>query len=154
MSKLWPWFSGLTLWLRIVLIIVGAALIVFAAYRLTGAVKYLIFGDVEAKREHANTVVAQQQGQATKEIGAAAQNEVVKTYEHDVEIDRTVREGQDAVAQADHGQQMDPAIDAAVADGLCRVHTDLCRTHLPAAAASGSSMPGQRAAGQPAGGRQ
>jgi Sec-independent protein translocase protein TatA len=127
MSKLRLWFGGLTLWLKILLFVIVAVLMVFAAYRLTGAVKYLIFGDVEAKREHGNTVVAQQQGQATKEIGAAAQNEVVKTYEHDVEIDRTVREGQDAVAHADHGQQMDPEIDNAVATSLCRVSVDLCR---------------------------
>jgi Sec-independent protein translocase protein TatA len=127
MNRAWGWFSGLGLWLRLIIGVVAAALIIFAAMRLPGAIKYMIFGDTGAKREHANTVVAQQQGEATKEIGAAAQNEVVRTYEHDVQIDHIVREGQDAVAKADHGQQMDPDIDNAVAAGLCRVHDSLCR---------------------------
>lgn len=120
-------YNALAIWMRIVIAIVAIVAICFIGYRFYDGLKVMIFGNTEAKKEHANTIVAQQQGQAAKEIGQVAQNQIVKTYEHDVEIDRTVKEGQDAVTRADRGQQMDPEIDNAVAAGLCRVHDSLCR---------------------------
>jgi hypothetical protein len=126
-SKLLGLFSGFSLWARLVIIVALVALAIGVGVRLTGAIKYMIYGDVAAKREHAGSVVAQEQGEAAKQTGIEATNTVVHTYERHVEVDHVVKESQDAVHRADKGQQMDPAIDAAVAAGLCRLHNDLCR---------------------------
>lgn len=114
-------------WGRIVAGILIAALLVGVGIRGYQAVKVFLFGNTEAKEARANTVVAEEQAAAAHDIGVEATNTVTRTYERHVTIDRTVKEAQNEIADADNGQQMDPAIDAAVATGLCQLHDDLCR---------------------------
>lgn len=125
--KLRERLGGLPLWAKLIGSLAAALVAIFLVARLIGAVQMMIFGNVEAKREHGNTVVAEEQGTAARETGLEAANTVVRTYEYHTTVDRTVKEGQNAVTRADKGQQMDPAIDAAVANGLCGVHDSLCR---------------------------
>lgn len=120
-------FVGLPLWARAIGYLAGAALAIFITMRLIGALQVALFGDPRVKHEHGKAVVAQEQTQAAKDTGAEVTNTVTRTYEHYTTIDRTVREGQNAIAKADKGQQMDPAIDAATANALCGVHDSLCR---------------------------
>lgn len=120
-------YNGFALWAKIVIAIAVGLLAIGLAVRAGGALKYLIFGNTEAKEARANTVVAEEQGRASKETGIEAAETVVRTYEYHTTVDRTVKEGQNAVNRADKGQQMDPAIDAAGADALCRLSQDLCR---------------------------
>jgi hypothetical protein len=120
-------FNGFALWARIVVIICVAILGYVLVTSAVGGIKSMLFGNPEVKRERANTVVAQEQGQAEADIadgtiGAVQEREVYR--EHVREI---VRESQERVNAADRGQQMDPEIDAAVATGLCGVHDSLCR---------------------------
>ena len=129
MRGLWARYSGFSVVARIIIAVALLLLLVGLGVRLQQAVKVLIFGNVEAKREHAGLVVAKEQGQAAKETGIEATGTVVRTYEHHVQVDHIVKESQNAITRADRGQQMDPGIDAAIADGLCRVHPDLCRVH-------------------------
>jgi hypothetical protein len=125
--KLKDRFTGLPLAVKIGAYVISGLVAIFIAARLIGALQIAIFGNVEAKHEHGNAVVAQEQGRAAKETGIEAANTVTRTYEYHTTVDRTVKENQNAVNRADKGQQMDPAIDAAVAAGLCRLHDDLCR---------------------------
>ena len=125
--KLKDRFFGLPLWAKLIAYVVAAMLATFVVARLIGALQIAFFGDPRLKQEHGNTVVAQEQTQAAKDTGLEATNTVVRTYERTVQVDHVVREGQNAIQRADKGQQMDPAIDAATADALCRVHNSLCR---------------------------
>src|SRR5438309_11271412 len=102
-------------WVKIVLGAIAIGIVGFVVWKL-------FFADIERRvaTEHAGKVVAQAQTQGAKETGIEATNTVVHTYERHVEVDHVVKESQDAVNRADHGQQMDPAIDAATAAGLCR----------------------------------
>jgi hypothetical protein len=125
--KLLKTFNSFALVPRLVIGVALLALAVGVGYRMVGAVKYMIFGNVEAKRERGNTIVAQEQGQAAKETGIEATGAVVRTYERHVQVDHIVKEGQDAVRRADKGEQMATDIDAAGAAALCRVHDSLCR---------------------------
>jgi hypothetical protein len=120
-------FNGFSLWAKLIVYIALAALAIGIAVRAGGAFKYLIFGNTEAKQAQGQTIVAEEQGWAAKETGIEATATAVRRQESHAKRDRVVREGQDAINRADRGQQMDPAIDAAVADGLCRVHDSLCR---------------------------
>lgn len=122
-------FFGLPIWAKLIAYVVVALLAIFIVMRLVGALQIAFFGDPRVKQEQGNTVVAQEKTQAAKDTGAEVTNTVTRTYEHYTTIDRTVREGQDAIARADKGQQMDPAIDAATANALCGVHDSLCRSH-------------------------
>jgi hypothetical protein len=110
------------IWVKLALGVVALCVIGFVVWKL-------FFADIQRRvaTERAGKVVAQQQTRAAKETGIDATNTVVRTYEHHVEIDHVVKGGQDAVSKADHGQQMDPSIDAATAAGLCRLHDSLCR---------------------------
>lgn len=125
--KLKDRFFGLPLWAKLITYVVAALLAIFMVARLIGALQIALFGDPRVKQEHGNAVVAQEQTQAAKDTGLEATNTVVRTYERTVQVDHVVREGQNAIQRADKGQQMDPAIDAATADALCRVHDSLCR---------------------------
>lgn len=125
--KLKDRFFGLPLWAKLIAYVVAALLAIFVVARLIGALQIALFGDPRVKQEHGNAVVAQEQTQAAKDTGLEATNTVVRTYERTVQVDHVVREGQNAIQRADKGQQMDPAIDAATADALCRVHDSLCR---------------------------
>lgn len=89
----------------------------------------LFFADIQrrVKEEQGGRIVAEEHVNAAKETGIEATNTVVHRYERHVEIDRTVREGQDVVSRLNKGQQMDPEVDAAGAAALCRVHDSLCR---------------------------
>ena len=58
---------------------------------------------------------------------AEASKATVQRYERYITVDRTVRESQDAVNGAYKGGKIDPQVDAAGADGLCKLHDDLCR---------------------------
>lgn len=111
-------------WVKLALGVLAIGIVGFVVWKL-------FFADIERRvtTEHAGKVVAQSQTQGTKETGIEATNTVVHTYERHVEVDHVVKESQDAVNRADHGQQMDPAIDAATAAGLCSVHDSLCRHH-------------------------
>lgn len=127
MKKLWVIFSGFAPWARLVIGLAVLLLVVGLGIRMTGAVKYLIFGDTEAKREHANTVVAQEQ---TKAEANVADKTIATVHERDVyreHITNVVHDSQGKIHAVDQGQPMDPAIDAAVAAGLCSVHDSLCR---------------------------
>jgi hypothetical protein len=120
-------FNGFSIGARIVIGIAALLLVIGIGYRVSGALKYIIFGNTEAKREHGNTVVAQEQ---TKAEGNIADNAIQTVHERDVyreHITQVVHDGQEKIHAADTGQQMDPAIDAAVAAGLCSVHDSLCR---------------------------
>lgn len=125
--KLKDRFFGLPLWAKLISYVVAAMLATFVVARLIGALQIAFFGDPRLKQEHGNAVVAQEQTQAAKDTGLEATNTVVRTYERTVQVDHVVREGQNAIQRADKGQQMDPAIDTATADALCRVHDSLCR---------------------------
>jgi hypothetical protein len=109
-------------WIKLALGVVGLGIVGFVVWKL-------FFADIQRRvaAEHGGKVVAQEQTQGAKETGIDATNTVVHTYERHVEVDHVVRESQNAVNRADHGQQMDPAIDAATAAGLCGVHDSLCR---------------------------
>lgn len=120
-------FLGLPIWVRLIAYMIVAALAIFLAARLIGGIQIALFGDPRLKQAQGNTVVAEEQTQAAKDTGAEMTNTVVKTYEHMVQIDHVVKEGQNAIQRADRGQQMDPAIDAATANALCGVHDSLCR---------------------------
>lgn len=121
-------FFGLPIWVKLIVYVVGALVAIFLVMRVIGGIRIALFGDPRLKEAQGNTVVAQEQTQAAKDTGLEATNTVVRTYERTVQIDRVVREGQDAIARADKGQQMDPAIDAATANALCGVHDSLCRS--------------------------
>jgi hypothetical protein len=125
--KLRDRFFGLPIWAKLIAYAIAAALAIFVAARLIGALQIAFFGDPRVKQEHGNAVVAQEQTQAAKDTGAEATNTVVRTYDRTIQIDHWVKEGQNAIARADRGQQMDPAIDAATANALCGVHDSLCR---------------------------
>ena len=120
-------FNGFSLWARIVIGLVALLIVIGLSVRAVDAFKVFLFGNTEAKREHANTVVAQEQTKAETKIADKA---IESVHERDVyreHITQVVHDGQERVNAADHGQQMDPAIDAAVAAGLCSVHDSLCR---------------------------
>jgi hypothetical protein len=120
-------FNGFSLWPKVVIGIAAALLATGLAVRAGGALKYMIFGNTEVKRERANTEVAKEQTKAEANI---ADKTIESVHERDVyreHVTDIVHDGQERVNAADHGQQMDPAIDAAVADGLCSVHDGLCR---------------------------
>lgn len=120
-------FNGWSIWVRIVLVIVAIVAIIAIGIRAQGAIKYMIFGDTEAKRERGNTEVAKEQTHAEANIADKA---IQTVHERDVyreHVTQVVHDNQEKVNAADHGQQMDPAIDAAVAAGLCSVHDSLCR---------------------------
>lgn len=125
--KLITRYNGFALWPRIIIGVAVLAIVVGVGVRAAGALKYLIFGNTEAKEARANTVVAEEQGQAARDTGIEAANTVVRTHERYVEVEKIVREGQDAIRDADNGEEMAPGIDAAGADALCRLHDDLCR---------------------------
>lgn len=125
--KLKDRFFGLPIWAKLIAYVVAAALTIFLVARLIGALQIAFFGDPRLKQAQGNTIVAREQVQAAKDTGLEASNTVVKTYEHTIQIDRVVKEGQNAIGKADKGQQMDPAIDAATATALCGVHDSLCR---------------------------
>lgn len=120
-------FIGLPIWVKLIAYGVVLALAIFVAARLIGALQIAFFGDPRVKQEHGNAVVAQEQTRAAKDTGAEATNTIVRTYEHTVQIDHVVKEGQASIARADRGQQMDPDIDAATANALCGVNQELCR---------------------------
>jgi hypothetical protein len=112
---------------RIVVGLLVAALILFAVMRLPAVLHALIFGDPQSKIEHANAVVAREQTKAEANI---ATQTIEKVHEQDVyreHVTNVVHEAQEKVNEADHGQQMDPEIDAAVAAGLCKLNQQLCR---------------------------
>lgn len=125
-------FSAFAPWARIVII---ACLVVLAYFLVTSAwsgIKNAIFGDPEVQRERGGRVVAEEQTAAEANI---ADQTIEHVRERDVyreQVRVVVREGQERVNAADHGQPMDPAIDAAVAAGLCGVHHSLCRGTAPA----------------------
>lgn len=126
-------FNGFSLWARVVMAVAALLLVVGVSIRAGEAFKVLLFGNTEAKREHGNTLVAQEQ---TKAEASIADKTIQTVHERDVyreHITSVVHDGQERIHVADHGQQMDPAIDAAVADGLCRVHDSLCRPGSAAA---------------------
>lgn len=104
-----------------------AALAVAAA--VTFVLWKLFFADIQRRvtQEKGGRVVAEEQVGAEANI---ADGTITAVRERDVYRERittVVREAQERVNAADKGQQMDPAIDAAVADGLCGVHISLCR---------------------------
>lgn len=120
-------YNGFAPWARIVIALALGLLVVGLALRASEALHVLIFGDTEARRERGNAVVAREQTRAESNIADQA---IATVHERDVyreHVREVVRDSQERVNGADHGQQMDPAIDAAVADGLCRVHDSLCR---------------------------
>jgi hypothetical protein len=105
----------------------GAILAYFLITSAVGGIRNAIFGNPEVKREHANTIVAKEQAKA--EVATATQT-LEKVHERDVyreHVTNVVHDAQENIDAADHGQQMDPEIDAATAAGLCRVHHSLCR---------------------------
>lgn len=113
--------------IRIGLGVLAAALIVFAVMRLPAVLHTFIFGDPTAKIAHAGTVVAQEQTKAEANIAAQT---IQKVHEQDVyreHVTNVVHETQEKINEADTGQQMDPALDAAVAAGLCQLNGSLCR---------------------------
>jgi hypothetical protein len=121
-------FNGFSIGARIVIGIAALLLVIGIGYRMSGALKYIIFGNTEAKRERGNTVVAQQQTKAEANI---ADNTIQTVHERDVyreHVREVVHDGQEKVNAADHGQQMDPQLDDAIAAGLCGVHPSLCRS--------------------------
>jgi hypothetical protein len=120
-------FNGFSLWPKIIIGIAAALLVTGFAVRAGGALKYIIFGNTEAKRERGNTVVAQEQTKAEANI---ADKTIQTVHERDVyreHVREVVHDGQERVNAADHGQQMDPQLDAVIAAGLCGVHDSLCR---------------------------
>lgn len=120
-------FIGLPIWAKLIAYAVAAIIAFFLIARVIGGLRIALFGDPRVAQEHGNTVVAEEQGQAAKDIGLEATNTVTRTYEYHTTVDRVVKEGQNEINKADHGQQMDPAIDAATANALCSVHDSLCR---------------------------
>jgi hypothetical protein len=111
-----------TVWIKLALGLIGLCIVGFVVWKL-------FFADIQRRvaTEHAGKVVAEEQGVGAKETGIEATNTVVHTYEHHVEVDHIVKDGQDAVTRADHGEQMAPDLDAAGATALCKLHADLCR---------------------------
>jgi hypothetical protein len=120
-------FNGFSLWPKIIIGIAAALLLIGFTVRAGGALKYIIFGNTEAKRERGNTKVAQEQ---TKAEGNIADNTIQTVHERDVyreHVTQIVHDGQERIHAVDKGQQMDPAIDAAGAAALCSVYYGLCR---------------------------
>jgi hypothetical protein len=125
--KLVARFNGFSIGARIVIALALGLLVVGLGIRFADALHVLIFGNTEAKREQGNTRVAQEQTKAESNIAAGT---IQTVHERDVyreHVTNIVREGQENIHAVDHGQPMDPAIDAATADALCRVHDSLCR---------------------------
>lgn len=121
-------FNGFAPWARIVF---GVSLAVIGYFLISSAfsgIKHAIFGNPEVKRERGNTVVAQEQTKAEATVADETINTVRERDVYREHVREIVREGQEKVNAVDHGQQMDPAIDAAVAAGLCGVHDSLCRS--------------------------
>lgn len=113
-----PWM----IWVKLAIALVVAGLIGWVVWKL-------FFADINRRvgAEKGNRVVAQEQVKAETNIAAKT---IENVHERDVYreiVTKTVHEAQENVNAADTGQQMDPAIDAAVAAGLCRVHDSLCR---------------------------
>lgn len=120
-------FNGFSIWARVIMGIAALLLVIGLSVRFAEGLKVMLFGNTEAKREHANVVVAQEQTKAESKIADAT---IQTVHERDVyreHVTQVVHDGQERVNAADHGQQMDPAIDAAVAAGLCSLHDSLCR---------------------------
>jgi hypothetical protein len=120
-------FNTFSIGARIVIALAIGLLAIGLLIRLSGAAHELIFGNTEAKREHGNVVVAQEQ---TKAEGKIADATIQTVHERDVyreHITQVVHDGQERIHAVDKGQQMDPAIDAAGAAALCSVHDSLCR---------------------------
>lgn len=121
-------YMGFSMWARIVI----AGCIIFLGWFLISnafsGIKHAIFGNPEVKRERAAATVAREN---TKAEAAIADNTIEQVHERDVyreHVREIVRVNQERVNAADTGQRMDPAIDAAVAAGLCGVHDSLCRS--------------------------
>ena len=130
MRSVWTAFSGLSLVVRAIIVILIVAALAFAVTRFSGAVHYLIFGNTEAKREHANVVVAKEQIQAEEKIADTA---VERVHERDVyreHVTTVVHDSEGKVNGVWHGETVGPDVDAAGADALCRLHADLCRSGL------------------------
>lgn len=126
LAPVWARYNALSVTWRLIVAAVTAVAILAVGY---GAYHELwwIFGGRAATKAEANNKVEQAHSNAIESVGSNVANKIVERDVYRTEVDRTVREGQDAVAKADHGQQMDPAIDAAVADSLCKLHDSLCR---------------------------
>lgn len=120
-------YSGFGMIPKIVIATAAGLLMLGIGIRGVQAFKVFLFGNTEAKEARANTVIAEEEGIAARETGIEAANTVTRTFERHTEVERIVRETNDAIARADRGQPMDPELDAAGADGLCRMHDDLCR---------------------------
>jgi hypothetical protein len=67
-SNLVTRFNGFSLWPKIIIGVAALLLVVGVGVRASGALKYIIFGNTEAKREHGNVVVAQEQTKAEGNI--------------------------------------------------------------------------------------
>jgi hypothetical protein len=125
-------YNGFAIWARVVIGLAVALLAIGLLVRLSGAAHELIFGNTEAKREHGNVIVAQEQ---TKAEGAIAGKTIDTVHERDVyreHVTSVVHDGQEKVNNAWHGETVGVDVDAAGAAALCRVHDSLCR-RAPAA---------------------
>lgn len=121
------------LWARALAGIAALALVALLLSSMVTGLRDRIFGNPEVAREKGNGAVAREETRAAEQttdqtIDAVRERDVYRETVREV-----VRQGQERINAADHGQQMDPAIDAATADSLCRLHDSLCRR--PAGAA-------------------
>ena len=130
--KIWGRYTGLSMVARVIVAVVLVVVAVFVVMRFSGAMHRLIFGDTEAKRQHANAVIAKEQTKAEAKI---ADTTVQTVHERDVYHERVtniVHESEGKVSHAWKGETVGQDVDAAGADALCRLHDSLCRSSGPA----------------------
>jgi hypothetical protein len=129
MVNLWLKFRSFARWAQVLIVIAVAVLAIGLVTRFVGGIHQMIFGNTEATKAQAESYAWQKDTETIQKIGVDARDTTVKTYKRHAEIDSIVGGGKNEIARADKGQQMDPAIDAAVADGLCKLNASLCRVH-------------------------
>jgi hypothetical protein len=129
MVKLWKKFASFARWAQVLIVIALIALAIGLVTRFVGGVHQMIFGNTEATKAQAETYAWQGAVESIQKTGQVARDTTVKTYKRHTEVDRIVGSGNNEIARVNKGQQMDPAIDAAVANGLCQLNASLCRVH-------------------------
>ena len=113
-----PWM----IWVKLAALLIVTVLIGWVVWKL-------FFADIQRRvaAEKGGRVVAEHQVEAEANIADKTIENVHTREVYREHVTNIVREAQEGVNDVDQGQQMDPAIDAAVAAGLCRVHDSLCR---------------------------
>ena len=112
-------------WMVWVKLAVAALVVVLAGW----VIWKLFFADIQRRvaGEKGGRVVAEHQVEAEANIADRTIENVHTREVYREHVTNIVTKAQEEINRADEGQQMDPAIDAAAAAGLCRLRDSLCR---------------------------